>query len=116
MRPKPSAGVVAWVAKQPAADLYTTAITQAEIFYGIELLREGKRRDALLAAAEAMFAVDFAGRVFVFDGDAAREFSRLAARAEIAAITRLHRATLVTRNGADFFDCGIEVIDPWTAL
>jgi toxin FitB len=128
MRPKPSASVVAWVAKQPAADLYTTAITQAEIFYGIELLREGKRRDALLAAAEAMFAVDFAGRVFVFDGDAAREFSRVAARrrelgkpighadAEIAAITRLHRATLVTRNGADFFDCGIEVIDPWTAL
>jgi predicted nucleic acid-binding protein len=64
----------------------------------------------------------------VFDGDAAPEFSRVAARrrelgkpighadAEIAAITRLHRATLVTRNGADFFDCGIEVIDPWTAL
>jgi predicted nucleic acid-binding protein len=38
MRPKPSARVVAWVAKQPARDLGTTAITEAEIFCGIQLL------------------------------------------------------------------------------
>ena len=50
MRPKPSTRVVAWVAKQPAAELFTTAITEAEIFYGIELLTKGKRREALLAS------------------------------------------------------------------
>jgi len=37
MRPKPSPRVVTWVAKQPAAELFTTSITEAEIFYGIEL-------------------------------------------------------------------------------
>ena len=60
MRPKPSARVVAWVAKQPAAELFTTSITEAEIFYGIELLGKGKRREGLLAAAEAMFTEDLA--------------------------------------------------------
>ncbi len=44
MRPMPSTRVVAWVAKQPAAELFTTSITEAEIFYGLELLTKGKRR------------------------------------------------------------------------
>jgi toxin FitB len=56
MRPTPSPQVVAWVAKQPATELFTTSITEAEIFYGLELLTKGKRREGLLAAAEAMFA------------------------------------------------------------
>jgi hypothetical protein len=59
MRPKPSPRVVAWVARQPATELFTTSITEAEVFYGIELLTKGKRRERLLAAAEAMFAEDF---------------------------------------------------------
>src|SRR4051794_16461185 len=52
MRLKPFARVAAWVAKQPAAELFTTSITEAEIFYGIELLTKGKRRDGLLLAAK----------------------------------------------------------------
>ena len=79
MRPTPSPRVVAWVARQPAAELFTTSITEAEIFYGIELLAKGKRREGLLAAAEAMFAEDLAGRIFGFESEAARAFSRIAA-------------------------------------
>src|ERR1700680_2558732 len=78
MRPKPSPRVVAWVAKQPATELFTTSITEAEIFYGIELLIKGKRREGLLEAAEAMFAEDLAGRVFSFESDAARGFFKTA--------------------------------------
>lgn len=126
MRPKPSAHVVAWIKKQRAAELYTTAITEAEIFYGIELLTEGKRREGLLAAAESMFADDFAGRVIGFSSDAARVFATIAAHrramgkpishpdAQIAAITRLQGAVLATRNMADFDNCGIRVADPWS--
>ena len=126
MRPKPSARVVAWVAKQPTIELFTTAITEAEIFYGIQLLSKGKRQESLLAAAEAMFAEDFAGRVFGFEGDAARVFAEIAARrrtlgrpishadAQIAAIAQVRRAKLATRNVADFRDCDIDVVDPWT--
>ena len=54
MRQKPSARVVAWVAAQPARDLFTTAITEAEILYGIQLLAKGKRKEELLAAAHAV--------------------------------------------------------------
>ena len=127
MRPQPSAQVVAWIAQQPAADLFTTAITEAEIFYGIELLATGKRDDALLAAAEGMFTEDFAGRVLAFESDAARHFARIAAHrralgrpvshadAQIAAIARAHGAQLATGNGPDFADCSITVIDPWRA-
>jgi toxin FitB len=125
MRPKPSPRVVSWVAKQPASELFTTSITEAEIFYGIELLTKGKRREGLLAAAEGMFTEDLAGRVFGFESDAARIFSKIAADrralgrpishadAQIAAIARVRSAKLATRNVEDFKDCGLDVADPW---
>ncbi len=62
MRPEPSTQVVSWVGKQAAANLFTTSITEAEIFYGIELLANGKRRDRLLVAAAAMFEDDLPRR------------------------------------------------------
>jgi len=125
MRPKPSPRVVAWVAKQLPAELFTTSITEAEIFYGIELLTRGKRREGLRSAAEAMFAEDLAGRIFAFDSDAARVFSKIAAHrrtlgrpinhadAQIAAISQVRGAKLATRNVADFEDCGLDLVDPW---
>lgn len=58
---------------------FVTTITLAEILYGIELIPKGKRRDKLLAEAEAMFAEDFAGRILPFAEDAARAFSAIAA-------------------------------------
>ena len=125
MRPKPSARVVAWVAKQPGAELCTTSITAAEIFYGIELLAKSKRREGLLAAAEAMFAEDLGGRILGFESDSARAFSKIAAYrralgwpisradAQIAAIAQVRGAKLATRNVADFENCGLDVVDPW---
>lgn len=125
MRSRPSPRVQAWVAQQPPTEFFTTSITEAEILYGIELISKGERREALLAAAEAMFSEDFVGRVFAFDSDAARIFSRIAAHrrqlgrpishadAQIAAITRTRGAKLATRNVADFRDCGLEILDPW---
>jgi hypothetical protein len=105
----------------------TTCITEAEIFYGIELLSKGKRRESLRAAAEAMFAEDFAWRIFAFESEAARAFSRIAAHrrqlgkpishadAQVAAIAEVHRGRLATRNAADFAGCGVAVVDPWNA-
>jgi toxin FitB len=125
MRPRPSAAVVQWIEKQPAMELFTTVLTEAEIFYGIELTAKGKRRDGLLAAAEAIFAEDLAGHVLGFDSDAARAFARIAARrrtlgnpisqsdAQIAAVAQVHGAALATRNVADFEECDVRLIDPW---
>ena len=125
MKPKPDPHVVAWIAKQLAVELFTTSITEAEVFYGIELLSKGKRREALLGVAEAMFAEDFAGRILGFESDAARAFSRIAAHrralgrpishadAQIAAIAQARSAKLATRNLGDFQHCGLDVINPW---
>ena len=38
MRPAPAGNVVRWIASQPVTGLYTTSVTQAEIFHGIMLL------------------------------------------------------------------------------
>jgi hypothetical protein len=125
MKSSPHAAVVKWVSAQSATELFTTAITEAEIFFGIELLSKGKRRDHLSAAAEKLFEIDLAGRVLGFESDAARAYSRIGAHrrglgkpishadAQIAAIAQVRRAKLATRNSADFRDCGVEVLNPW---
>jgi predicted nucleic acid-binding protein len=127
MRIRPSPKVTAWFHEHPLIDLYTTAITEAEIFYGIELLEHGTRRQKLLRAAESLFDIDLQDRVIGFESDAARIFSQIAARrrlqgkpisnpdAQIAAIVQLHGATLATRDVADFRDCGVDLVDPWAA-
>jgi len=66
MRPEPDPNVFAWVAKQPRAQLYTTHVNQIEVPFGIAMLPEGGRRDALKSAADGMFAEDFAGRILPF--------------------------------------------------
>lgn len=125
MKNTPNTQVLAWIAEQPTASLFTTTLSQAEILYGIELLTNGRRRADLLAAAHPVFDVDFAGRVLPFDSDAAVAFSYIAAErknaghpishidAMIAAVARSRGARLATRNVPDFTDCGIAVINPW---
>ncbi len=43
MRPAPLANVVAWLAVQPAATLFISVITEAELRYGLALLPDGMR-------------------------------------------------------------------------
>src|SRR6185437_11571284 len=125
MSTSPNRAVAHWISSQSGAILFTTAVSVAEILYGIELLPAGKRRSALLASAETVFARLFIARVLAFDEPAARAFPSIAiARrlrgtpitlfdAQIAAIVRVHDATLATRNSSDFEECGIRVVNPW---
>jgi toxin FitB len=126
-RPAPSPKVLAWMRSQPMSALFTTTITEAELFYGIALLPDSKRRRALEAAVSLIFAEDLAGRVLPFDSAAAREYATIAAArrhagrpiaeadAQIAAIARSRGAAVATRNGEDFAGCGVTVVSPWEA-
>jgi predicted nucleic acid-binding protein len=126
-RPKPSPKVIAWMRAQAMAVLFTTTITEAELFYGIALLPNGARRRSLESVAQAIFSEELAGRVLPFDSAAAREYAHIAAArrragrpiaeadAQIAAIARSRDAAVATRNSADFADCGLTVINPWEA-
>jgi toxin FitB len=125
MRSEPAAAVFAWVSAQPRATLYTTSLSKAEILYGIAGLPAGRRRLALAAAAEAMFADDFAGRVLPFDEAAAVDYAEIVAArrregrpieafdAQIAATARVAGAGLATRDTGDFAGCGLTLINPW---
>ena len=79
MRREPDGRVMAWIGEQPMAGVFTTTLTQAEIFYGLALLPDGSRRDDLLAAARPMFDVDLVGRVLPFDIEAAHAYPEIAA-------------------------------------
>ena len=105
--------------------MYTTTITQAEVFAGIVILPVGRRRYALSAVAEDAFENDFASRIWPFDSNAAEAYAKIFAARRgaglhieppdlmIAAIALSRRARVVTRNVGDFDGCGIEVVNPW---
>lgn len=126
LRPAPEAKVLAWLSNQPRSALFTTTVTRGEVFYGIQLLPAGVRRRTLWDATQAIFDMDFAGRVLSFDGDAADAYADIAASrkragkpisqfdAMIAAVARSRGASLATRNVKDFIDCGIDIVDPWS--
>ncbi len=42
MRPEPHEQVVAWTDRQPVSEVFTTAITLAELWYGIGRLPTGR--------------------------------------------------------------------------
>jgi predicted nucleic acid-binding protein len=125
MKAFPEPADIDWINATPAATVFVSAITQAEILYGLGLLPEGKRREGLACAAETAFDTHLRGRILPFDSDAAEAFAALAASrrqagrtiaqadAQIAAIAASRGADLATRNVADFEGCGIQVINPW---
>jgi predicted nucleic acid-binding protein len=125
MKAEPSSGVRAWVFGHRHHELRTTAITVAEILYGIERLPNGRRKTALREAAREVFS-RFAEDVLAFDVAAAsiypeivdyRERQRRPISgydAQIAAICRSNGAKLATRNERDFAAVGVELINPWS--
>lgn len=124
MRPAPDPIVLAWLREQPGSDLYTTAITVAEIRYGIARLPDGQRRTTLTQAAGEVFAA-FPDQVLAFDLAAVDAYADVIAHrddlgspidgfdAQIAAICRTHAAALATRNIKDFVDTGVRILNPW---
>jgi toxin FitB len=47
LKPEPSRIVVRWLALQDRSSVFTTAITKAEIYSGIETMPAGKKRNHL---------------------------------------------------------------------
>ncbi len=127
MRERPEPRVVEWLENHQESEVFTTATTKAEILYGIARAPQGRKRTALEVAAKSIFNGWMAGRILPFDDEAAPLYAEISAArrargheirvadAQIAAIARLHNATLATRNARDFEDCGIRVVNPWEA-
>lgn len=126
MRPSPARAVIDWFGQQDTASLHLSAVSEAELRRGVAVLPDGRRRDALLAAIDAVIVEDLEGRVLPFDSAAAVSFAAIFAErqarghpisfpdCQIAATARARGAAVATRDGGGFVGCGIVVIDPWT--
>ncbi len=124
-RPKPAAKVVAFVAAQPLDLLYVSAVTLAEIRFGIELLTNATKRaelnDWLAHKVRPMFEqrvlsvtedIMFKWRLLVEDGRrAGHTFSQ--PDLIIAATALQHGLTVVSRDTSHYAKARVAVLDPW---
>ncbi len=125
MRETPAPVVRSWMHRFDLHDLWTTAISEAEVMVGIELLPAGRRRQGLDDAARQLFDRLFAGRVLPFTGEAARRYAEIVGLRTrrgagvatldlmIAAIAKANGAAVATRNISHFENCGVVLHDPW---
>lgn len=122
MKPAPDPAVRDWLMALVDTPLATTAVTVAEIEYGLRRLPDGRRRTELYARVETL--ID-ALVVLPLDELSGRESGLLRALREaagwstapsdmmIAGVTAVAGAALATRNVRDFRGLPIEVINPW---
>lgn len=125
IKPQPEQVVFDWLASQKYDEVYTTAVTEAEMLHGLYRLPDGKRKTQLRQALAAIFQQDFAGRVLPFDEAAALSYAEVVTAREragrgvgsfdcqIAAIARVHSAIVATRNIKDFELTGVSLVNPW---
>jgi predicted nucleic acid-binding protein len=126
-RPVPDPGVITWLDSLSAEETAITAITAAELRYGVRRMPDGRRKTGLSEAVNTLITIDFRDRVEPFDVLAADQYADVVTAredagqpistsdAQIAAICRVLNATLATRNTSDFTGIGVNLIDPWKA-
>ena len=125
MRPAPDPAIATWVAERATSSLFLTAVTEAELRYGLAVMPPGKRREGLATGLERMLKAGFANRVLPFDSGAARAYARTGAArrrggrpiaqadCQIAAIAQARGMAVATRNVRHFEDMGVEIFNPW---
>lgn len=125
-RPRPKARVLTFIAAQPLEKLFVSAVTFAEIRYGIERAADPIRRTELNAwlvhKVRPMFDqrildvsedIMFKWRLLVEDG---RKVGHTFSQPDlIIAATGLHHGlTVVTRDTTDYERTRVPLFNPWT--
>ena len=120
-------GVLNWIDAQIVETLYLSAISLAELRFGIAALPPGKRRETLHTSFEQRILPLFVGRILPFDAAASEAYALLRARARvegkaiaptdgyIAATATTHGLIVATRDTGPFEAAGLTVINPWIA-
>ena len=125
LRQAPENRVTEWIDAQALETLYLSAITVAEVRFGLASLPVGKRRNRLQASLEKQVLPLFVGRVLPFDMSASQAYSELMAKARaaglaigaadgyIAATAAANGMMVATRDVSPFKAAGLDVINPW---
>lgn len=126
-KPVPDPRVVAWIDAQAIDTLYLSAVTVAELRFGIAAMPVGKRRETLDRRLEQEVLHLFESRVLPFDLDASRAFAQVMVAAKeagravgtadgyIAATAAANGLMVATRDTSPFEAAGLSTINPWNA-
>ena len=124
-RPKPNANVVQFVSAQSLDLLYVSAVTFAEIRFGIELLKDVSRRMELNDWLVHKLRPMFEDRVLEITEDIMLKWRLLAEEGRktghtfsqpdlIIAATALHHGlTIVSRDTSEYEKANVPVLNPW---
>ncbi|MEF9956889.1 MAG: type II toxin-antitoxin system VapC family toxin [Acinetobacter sp.] len=124
MKPVPNPNVQMWLNKQVIETLYLSSVSIAELRFGIGILVDGRKKQALTNMVEQIIKI-FDQRILGFDLVAAEYYAELAVGARtagkgfptpdgyIAAITSCHGFMIATRDTAPFLAAGLKVINPF---
>ncbi|MEO6184077.1 MAG: type II toxin-antitoxin system VapC family toxin, partial [Verrucomicrobiota bacterium] len=119
----PDGRVVDWLAAHEE-DLFISAISLAEIQFGISILADGKKKTPLqqwfdiLREKHHGAILDFneavALRWGILNADLLRRGKKMPLEdSYIAATALVHDLTIATRNEPDFAEAGVRIVNPW---
>ena len=123
-RPQPEAKVVEFVARQPLDQLFVSAVTLAEIRFGIEII-SGPRRELLKNWLASTVRPMFDGRILPMSEDILLRWRLLIEEGRrrghtysqpdlmIAATAAHHGLTVVSRDRKHFDEAGVRLVNPW---
>jgi predicted nucleic acid-binding protein len=122
VRSRPSPRVLAWFEGVPDAALHLSVLSLGEIRRGIEELPGGARKERLRLWLEQDLREWFEERLLPVSAAVADRWGRLLAEVGrgvsavdslLAATALHHELRVVTRNEADFWFPGLQVLNPW---
>jgi len=127
VRPEPDPAVLAYIGSLSPETVFTAAICEAEIRYGLARMPPGRKRDDLIGRVDIFFDSGFQNQILPFDRFCAALYGEIRGTREavgkpialedamIAATARAYGAeAIATRNLKDFADCGVNIVNPWT--
>jgi tRNA(fMet)-specific endonuclease VapC len=124
-RPKSDPQVEKWLDDADDEQLFISVVSLGEIFKGLTILPEGKRRQQLQQWLDETLRPWFEGRILPVSEPIAERWGILAGECQlkgrpikvadglIAATALEHGLTIVTRNVRDFSGLGMSVYNPW---
>lgn len=127
-KPLPDPRVLAWIDAQVIETLFLSAVTIAELRFGIGVMPAGRRRSVLHERLEQEVLPLFAGRVLSFDLAASQSCAELMVQARsegraigkadgyIAAIAASRGYAVASRDVSPFEAAGVRVLNPWEGV
>lgn len=124
VKPRPNPGLTGWMESADEDRIFLSAVSLAELRYGVERMATGSRRSRLEAWLGHELPLRFEARILPIDINVADAWGKIMSRSEaagrpmgamdgfLAATAEVRGLTLVTRNVADF-PLLKAILNPW---